>query len=537
MHTLPASFVPLALVLLSVPLVSSAQTPAMEVESSTAETLLQLHDDAGLVLFGTFGTGVIPASGAGTRLVWYPAKAAFRAGFVEESAWDDGQVGNYSTAFGADTEASGDYAAALGRQTTAQSYGSLVIGRWNAVSGTPEGWVATEPLFVAGNGTSSSSRSNALTLLKNGNLTLAGSVESESGGFVFPDGTVQTTAAAGGANDHGGLNGLGDDDHTQYVLADGVRSTTNGFAVTGFLNSGTIPRSGFGTRLMWYPGKGAFRAGHVNGTQWNDASVGDHSAALGINTTASGYTSAAMGSSTEASGDYSTAMGQGTEASGDYSTAMGGNTTASGDYSAALGTSTTASGDRATAMGLTTTAQAYASLVIGAWNTISGSTTSWVSTEPLFVAGNGSPGSRADALTLYKDGDLTIAGTLTENSDRRLKTAIRPLTGALDAVTALQPVRYRFRPDASRPAGEHIGLVAQAVQAVLPELVSAGADGFLSVSYSKLAAVLAAAVGEQQTEIVALRAENEAQQAHIDALEARLARIETLLAETASVRD
>ena len=50
-----------------------------------------------------------------------------------------------------------------------------------------------------------------------------------------------TTVGGGGETDHGALTGLADDDHGQYVLADGVRNTTNGFAVTGTHGTGTIP--------------------------------------------------------------------------------------------------------------------------------------------------------------------------------------------------------------------------------------------------------------------------------------------------------
>ena len=39
--------------------------------------------------------------------------------------------------------------------------------------------------------------------------------------------------------------------------------------------------------MFWYPGKAAFRAGYVSGTDWNDSSIGKYSAAFGENTTAS----------------------------------------------------------------------------------------------------------------------------------------------------------------------------------------------------------------------------------------------------------
>ena len=246
----------------------------------------------------------------------------------------------------------------------------------------------------------------------------------------------------------------------------------------GVFGTGTIPVTGAGVRLMWYPGKAAFRAGSVDDAQWNDDNVGPYSVAMGIGTTARGSVSVAMGGFTTASGDLSTAMGW--------------NTTASGDYS--------------TAMGYVTTAQAYASLVLGQYNFIAGSSVGWVATDPVLVVGNGSSGSTSDAFTLLKNGNLTIAGTLTQSSDRRLKTDIHPLTDALAGLARLQPVRYRFREGTNRPEGVHIGLIAQGVEAVFPELVSQGADGYLSVSYANLSAVLVQALHEQQDEIETLNA-------------------------------
>jgi hypothetical protein len=101
--------------------------------------------------------------------------------------------GNASTAMGWNTTASGRFSTVMGNGTTAQAYGSLVLGINNVVSGDPRSWVVDDPVLVVGNG-SSGIPSNALTLLKNGNLTVAGTVESSSGGFKFPDGSVQTSA-------------------------------------------------------------------------------------------------------------------------------------------------------------------------------------------------------------------------------------------------------------------------------------------------------------------------------------------------------
>jgi len=125
--------------------------------------------------------------------------------------------------------------------------------------------------------------------------------------------------------DHGSLTGLGDDDHLLYLRTNGVRNATNGFAVTGTYGTGAVPTSGAGVRLMWYPAKAAFRAGAVDGLQWDDQFIGNYSTAFGNSTRATGANSTAMGLNTVASGHFSTAMGAGTTASGNHSTAMGAN--------------------------------------------------------------------------------------------------------------------------------------------------------------------------------------------------------------------
>ena len=154
---------------------------------------------------------------------------------------------------------------------------------------------------------------------------------------------------------------------------EGGSSTTKGLLITGTFNlSATVPDLGPGSRLMFYPGKGAFRAGAVSGTEWNNANVGWRSVAIGSNTTASGNTSTAMGVNTTASGGLSTAMGENSIASGYVSIATGGFTTASGVYSTAMGNNTTASGAYSTAMGLNTTASGGASVAMGQNTTASG---------------------------------------------------------------------------------------------------------------------------------------------------------------------
>ena len=85
------------------------------------------HFSSGAILAsGT--TGLTPASGAGTRLMWIPAKAAFRAGIVSAAQWDDANIGSYSTAMGRDTTAGGDFSAAMGGFNTASGLYSTAMG-------------------------------------------------------------------------------------------------------------------------------------------------------------------------------------------------------------------------------------------------------------------------------------------------------------------------------------------------------------------------------------------------------------------------
>jgi trimeric autotransporter adhesin len=147
--------------------------------------------------------------------------------------------------------------------------------------------------------------------------------------------------------------------------------SAGGAVLLGALNRGSIPVQNAGVRLMWYPAKAAFRAGIVDGVQWNDAQVGLYSVGLGFNSTASGIASTALGQAT-ASGGASTAMGLLTIASGYASVAMGDLSQASGYAALASGAGTLASGWYATAMGSLATASGMSSAAIGRGVTAAG---------------------------------------------------------------------------------------------------------------------------------------------------------------------
>lgn len=128
-------------------------------------------------------------------------------------------------------------------------------------------------------------------------------------------------------------------------------NNTNGVLYTGTFGTGTIPIEGAGTRMMWYPGKASFRAGHVTGTVWNDVNIGQYSLATGYNTTASGDYSSAFGHSCTSSGEGSFSGGFVCLATGDYSIALGQNSQASGLNGVAIGRGCFANATGAVAIG------------------------------------------------------------------------------------------------------------------------------------------------------------------------------------------
>jgi hypothetical protein len=94
-------------------------------------------DTAGAVVaLGNLGIGLEPASGPGVRMMWYPFKAAFRAGSVDGTTWNDPNVGFFSMAGGQNTTASGLGSFAMGDRTTAAGASSGAFGSSVTVSGS-----------------------------------------------------------------------------------------------------------------------------------------------------------------------------------------------------------------------------------------------------------------------------------------------------------------------------------------------------------------------------------------------------------------
>jgi hypothetical protein len=91
-------------------------------------------------------------------------------------------------------------------------------------------------------------------------------------------------------------------------------------------------------------------------------------------------------------------------------------------------------------------------------------------------------------------GLLSFASTCS-TSDARLKNVDGPLTAGLDAITKLKPVKFHWK-DSRRGAGEQIGLIAQDVEKVFPQVVGKNSEGYKTLDYEKLVAPMIVAIKE-----------------------------------------
>jgi hypothetical protein len=109
----------------------------------------------------------------------------------------------------------------------------------------------------------------------------------------------------------------------------------------------------------------------------------------------------------------------------------------------------------------------------------------------------------SQTMILNSSGNLTISGTLTENSSETIKENVDPITNALDIIAQLTGVTYD-RKDGS--AKKRAGLIAEQVNKVLPNVVQKDKDGNPSgIQYTNLIAYLVESIKELKAEIDTLK--------------------------------
>jgi hypothetical protein len=136
----------LALTLAAAPAAAQSDILLQLRSGSPAGDRFRVDSAGGVIALGQIGYGIIPASGAGWRMMWHPQKVAFRAGYVDAgNQWDESNIGYYSWAGGALTTAAGLYAFSMGNSNTVEygSAGGMALGGSNVIWGVNGAQYAT----------------------------------------------------------------------------------------------------------------------------------------------------------------------------------------------------------------------------------------------------------------------------------------------------------------------------------------------------------------------------------------------------------
>ncbi len=558
---------------------SFAQTGNVGIGTTTPKARLHVADSA--VLFNGLATlpanpSAPPVSGAGTRMMWYPQKAAFRAGGTSlesriifsvnsdrTNVWDKDSIGIFSFAAGENNKAIGSHSTGTGYGTTARGFASTSMG----VETFAIGSISTSMGYLT------SALGNRSTSM--GYFTSASGDQSTSMGDRTNANGDYSTSMGSGTN----ANGEKSTSMGSGTTAGGQASTSMGFSTTAI---------GFASTSMGF----------------STTAIGGSSTSLGSQTIARGVASTSMGFSTTATGAYSTSMGLGTVARAFASTSIGAYNDSissanpisyiSSDPLFIIGNGTDdASRKNALTMlknGNTgfniTNPQAKVHIVR---STPSGGVVN--SNSPLILDDNGGTnlqflnnsafqcgilsgteetpirsaivflpdssiifrsGGNNNRMSIEKNGDVGIgntnpterlhvtgnilaSGTVTAtsfptSSDLRYKKNIKLINNPLEKINAIRGVTYDFRtnefPENAFPEKAQVGVIAQEVEKVLPEVVLTNDKGYKAVDYSKMVPLLIEGIKEQQRQIEDLKKENLEAKKQNESLLRRLEKLE-----------
>ena len=129
--------------------------------------------------------------------------------------------------------------------------------------------------------------------------------------------------------------------------------------------TGPIPMTGTGMRLMWWPTRGAFRAGNALNTEWDSLNIKDYSFAFGNQVIANAYGAVAFGDQVNVTSTVGTGFGSAIRVSGTAGFAAGASNTAGGFCSNATGYTDSAMGQGTVALGYRMLAREDYSVAIG----------------------------------------------------------------------------------------------------------------------------------------------------------------------------
>ena len=109
--------------------------------------------------------------------------------------------------------------------------------------------------------------------------------------------------------------------------------------------------------------------------------------------------------------------------------------------------------------------------------------------------------------TISSSGTITAAGNITAFSDARLKENVTTIDSALDKVSQMRGVYYNRIDDETKT--RNIGVIAQEIEAILPEVVHNNNDDMKSVAYGNIVGILIEAIKELSEEVKTLKSKLE----------------------------
>jgi hypothetical protein len=412
---------------------------------------------------------------ASPQILWYPKKNAFLAGNIHighvdsvgnystSLGYQSRAIGDYSQAFGYKATAFGNYSTSIGKKSIAGAYKSKnnAFALGNATQATGEDSYAFGSAAIASGEKSFAfgsvaidSSGNALTspTIASGSFSTAigmGAQATNTGSLAFGNSSISNGYASLALGFYSSVLNT-----ASYGVAIGYYAKSNGYygqafglkAVAGA--TGSVAIGPYANSAGQY----SIAAGPYSST----GSSANYATALGYSAQANGVKSISIGAyydyyyrrptfyldpithrliiryiSTHvtknniANNDYSVAIGNGNESdnggftlgSNNYArslgaVAIGHSNSADSSYSFAAGYANNSTGIGAFALGENLISQSFHSFVVGDYNVAEGTKDEWITTDPLFVVGNGT-GSRSNALVVAKNGNTTINGSLT----------------------------------------------------------------------------------------------------------------------------
>ena len=351
--------------------------------------------------------------------------------------------GSAATAMGNDTLAEGRNTTAMGTDTRATAFGSIALGRYNEGTGDPNNWVASEALVEVGNGTSNGERNNALTILKNGQHI----INSEDDGLVINslDAGLIINSQSSGLNIPNAVNGI-------------LVSNSSSNAIN-------IVDSGFRGLFISNPATDGIVVSNAQ-DDGLEISAADNGAII--------------------FGDQ-VGLVASTASNVNPDIILAG--TAEFQDDGIISTSPEFSGS---------------DMLLRSYDAVTVQLDFDNDESGNFRVNNG---SGVNVFDINESGNAILAGSLTQNSDRRLKKDITDLQYGLSEIVKLQPKTYHWKNNTQ--SKRSLGLIAQDVQSIIPEIVNTQENDAktLGISYTELIPVLINAIKELKQENTSLRSD------------------------------